>query len=64
MKRMMRMSWQAISGSETLPIQTVILCFHHFDNQVLALEVHYKVTKRMEIVRLNVVVCYSYYLDH
>ena len=31
---------------------------------VHSLEVHYKVTKRLEIVKISVVVCYSHYLYH
>ena len=36
----------------------------HSDNQVHVLEVHYKITKRMEFVKLDVVVRNSYYLYH
>ena len=50
-----------IKDSETKPILFVILYYHHFDYQLHVLEVHYKVTKRMAIVKINVVVCYSHY---
>ena len=42
----------------------IILYYYHVDYQIHVLEVHYKVTKRIEIVKINVVVCYSYYLYH
>ena len=41
-------------------ILSVILYHHHFDQQIHTLEGHYKVTQRMEIVKMYADVCYSY----